>query len=39
VLGLEGYGIEIVDQVPITAGAGASCEQDGPDYRVEEALT
>ena len=38
VLGLEGYGIEIVDQVPIAAGAGAGCPGDEPAYRSEEAL-
>jgi GTP cyclohydrolase II len=39
VLGLEGYGIEIVDQIPIAAGAGTGCEGEGSAYRSEEALT
>ena len=37
--GLEGYGIEIVDQLPIAGGPTAGCAADGRAYRSEEALT
>ncbi len=38
VLGLEGYGIEIVDQVPIATGPDAGCAGDEPVYCSEKAL-
>ncbi len=38
VLGLEGYGIEIVDRVPIAVEPGAGYREDGIASRPEEAL-
>jgi 3,4-dihydroxy 2-butanone 4-phosphate synthase/GTP cyclohydrolase II len=39
VLGLEGYGIEIVDQVPIAAESGAAGQAETPGFRSAVALT
>ncbi len=38
VLGLEGYGIEIVDQVPIAAESGAAGQEDGSGFRIRVSL-
>jgi 3,4-dihydroxy 2-butanone 4-phosphate synthase / GTP cyclohydrolase II len=39
VLGLEGYNIEIVDQIPPAGSRAASCQQDASNYDAEPVLT